>query len=188
MSQVEDDFLAEIYGEDTSMFAIRKSLDGERVEEFSEKEQYIGLIINTELFYLKLSCVSEIIMLEPIRFVPGSPKFVEGVINLRGTILPAINLGKLLGRPRSKVTFATRIIIVRAEKLKVGLLVDKLSNVIGLSPTDIEEKNLGGSSRAQEVITQIAKCDDKVVGILNVDRIILDCSEGRVEKDLEESS
>lgn len=157
---------------DDGMFAIHGSLDGQAKEEFSTKQQYIGLHVGGELFYLSLSQVSEIIMLEPIRYVPSSPQYIDGVINLRGTILPAINLGKLAGLDHKKPSASTRIIIVKHQELTAGIIVDALSTVIGLSYSDIEDKSLGGHSQSSNVISQIVKNQDRIAGIIDIEKIM----------------
>ena len=80
----EDDknFVSPLGSVKDSIFAIHGDLDGEKLSEFQEREQFIGLSIGTEEFLLPIAVVREIIMLPPITFVPNAPEYVEGVINL----------------------------------------------------------------------------------------------------------
>src|SRR5689334_15132593 len=100
-------------GQTDGLFAVHGNLDGGKDAEFVEREQFIGLIIGKEEFLLSIVVVHEINMLMPITYVPFAPQFVDGVINLRGKILPAINMRKLMGVERGQITPTTRIIIVR---------------------------------------------------------------------------
>mgnify|MGYP000205050390 FL=1 len=100
----------------SSLFSLRGSLDGAIEQEFTNRVQYIGVIIGREEFYLAIAAVAEIIMLQPITYVSRANKFIEGVVNLRGTIMPAINLRKVLGVEKGQPSAATRIIIVKNDK------------------------------------------------------------------------
>jgi chemotaxis signal transduction protein len=105
-------------GEYNGLFAIRKSLDGEQSAEFVDKEQFIGIKIGREEFLLTIGVVNEIIMLPHITWVPNSAQFVEGVINLRGTILPVVNVRKIMRVPRGEVSSSNRVIICKASRFK----------------------------------------------------------------------
>ena len=85
------------------LFAIKGDLDGHKEEDFQEREQFIGLIVGAEEFLMPIAQVREIIMLTPITFVPNAPAMVDGVINLRGNIIPAINMRKMMGTPRGEM-------------------------------------------------------------------------------------
>lgn len=154
------------------IFAIQGSLDGERLEEYTEKEQFIGLIIGEEEFFLPISLINEIIMLLPITYVPQSSPYIEGVFNLRGTILPAINLRKMMGVRKGGATPASRIIIVYVGEHIVGILVDAITYVTSLHPSQIESQTLPGKSVGSELISKISKNGEKITGILDIDKIV----------------
>lgn len=154
-----------------SIFSIRGDLDGELAEGFTERAQFIGMLIDEEEFLLPISVVSEIVMLKPITYVPESPRYIEGVFNLRGQILPAINIRKMMGLERGRTTPASRLIIAKHQELMVGILVDSITYVCALLPSEIEQRSLSGKSGA-ELITQISKIGTKITGILDLDRIL----------------
>lgn len=160
-------------GATSSIFAIHGDLDGEKAHEgdFVEREQFIGLIVGTEEFLLPISAVREIIMLVPITFVPNAPDFIDGVINLRGTILPAVNMRKMMGVPRGDITGSARIIVVRMEDVTCALLVDGITYVIALLPSEIEHQTLPGKGTGAEFLGSIAKNGAKVCGILDLTRV-----------------
>ena len=180
-----DQFLAE---DDAGIFAIRGNLDGDLEEEYSEKEQFIGLKIEGEEFYLPIAIVSEIVMLPPITFVPQSGRFIEGVINLRGTILPAINLRKMMSLPKGEATPSTRIIIVKHLDMHIGLIVDAITYVISLYPSEIEDQSLPGKSTGSDLISRISKNGDKVTGIIDFTKVFYTAGEGKLNLDNEDSA
>lgn len=168
----EQQVLGEMEAHKTSIFAIHGDLDGEKTSEFQEREQFIGLVVGTEEFLLPISAVREIIMLTPITFVPNAPEFIDGVINLRGTILPAVNMRKMMGVPRGDVSGAARIIIARFEGVTFGLLVDGITYVVSLLPTEIENQTLPGKGTGAEFIGSIAKQGNKICGVLDLSRVL----------------
>lgn len=154
------------------LFAVHGDLDGEAVTEFQEREQFIGLIIAGEEFLLPISAVREIIMLTPITFVPNSPEFVDGVINLRGNIVPVINMRKLMGQTRGQASGTTRIIITKFESVTFGLLVDGITYVVSLLPSEVEHTTLPGQGAGTEFIGSISKQGNKISGILDLARVL----------------
>lgn len=162
----------QIETDESSIFAIRGSLDGEKQEEYTEKIQCIGLKVRDELFYLPISIVAEIVMLMPITYVPQSAKHIEGVMNLRGTILPVVNLRKLMGIEKGQATPATRIIIAKAHVYTVSLLVDAITYVVSLHPSDFEYNAMPGRGVGAEFISGIAKDGDLIIGVLDVFKVI----------------
>ena len=154
-----------------SIFAIRGNLDGEDEQDFVEKEQFIGLLIGEEEFLLPISEVAEINMLSPITFVPNGPQYVDGVINLRGNILPAINLRKMMNLPKGKATPSSRLVVVNIENVQISLLVDGITYVVALLPNEVENQNLPGKGTGAEFIARIGKYGKKVLGILDLGKI-----------------
>jgi purine-binding chemotaxis protein CheW len=165
-----------------SLFAIHGDLDGEKESEFVEREQFIGLVIGKEEFMLSIANVREIIMLTPITYVPNAPEFVDGVINLRGTILPAINVRKMMGLSHAKPTLAARIIITRFEDVTFGLIVDGITYVVSLLPSEIEHQNLPGKGTGAEFIGSISKQGEKIAGILDIARLLRGASGDLLEQ------
>ncbi len=173
----------------TGIFAIHRDLDGEiHSGEFQEREQFIGLIIGQEEFLLPISTVREIIMLSPITYVPNSPEFIDGVINLRGNILPVINMRKVMRIGRGTGEGSVRVIIARYEGITFGLLVDGITYVVSLLPQEIENQSLPGKGTGAEFIGSISKHGNKVAGILDLVRIIKAVAGDALDGDSEESS
>jgi purine-binding chemotaxis protein CheW len=169
--------------ENLSMFAIQKSLDGDvKSADFVEKEQYIGLKVDGSEFLMKIAVVNEIIMPPHITYVPNGPKKIDGVINIRGLIVPVVNLRKIMGRKKGIRSSASRVIVCKDETMsyRVGILVDAITHVTALSAAEISHQTIPSDNADVDVITSISKSGQKVLGILDLQKILLSVSEGKV--------
>lgn len=154
------------------IFAIRGDLDGTKDSaDYSELKQFIGLLIDSEEFLLPIEVMNEIIMINQMTFVPGSPDYVAGVINLRGRILPAVNLRSMMGHPIVAPTNSSRIIIASHFDDIVGLVVDGITYVVSLHPDQLEDQNLG-KGKGAELLKGISKRGDQVNGILDIGNVV----------------
>ena len=154
------------------IFSIRGDLDGTKDSaDYSELKQFIGLLIDSEEFLLPIEVMNEIIMINHMTFVPGSPDYVAGVINLRGRILPAVNLRTMMGHPIVAPTGTSRIIIASHEEDIVGLIVDGITYVVSLHPDQLEEQSLG-KGKGAELLKGISKRGDLVNGILDIGKVV----------------
>ncbi len=125
--------------------------------------------LGDEHYGLPISAVKEIIKPLPITRFPKSPPFVEGVIDLRGRILPIINLRKLLGLSPTPLTADSRFIDLLLPNLSIGIIVDAVSEVIRI-PIDRVEPALAIVSGVDgKYLRGIARLDDKIVLLLDLD-------------------
>jgi purine-binding chemotaxis protein CheW len=168
----DDEIMSRMAPSKDGIFAIHGDLDGQNKDEFQDREQFIGIRIGKEEFLLSIANVREIIMIAPITYVPFSPEFIDGVFNLRGSIVPIVNTRKLLGVERGGLTGASRIIVTRYDNINFGLLVDGITYVRNLLPTEIELRSLPGKGTGAEFITSICKQDNYICGILDLARIL----------------
>jgi purine-binding chemotaxis protein CheW len=126
-----------------------------------------------EYFGVEISTVESIIKMQTIVAVPHAPDFVEGVTNLRGVILPVIDLRKRLGMEKVEPTKDTRVIVVSlGEKSKVGLVVDGVSEVLTITDSVVEPAPAMVTSVDTAFITGIAKIDQRPVVLLDLSRIL----------------
>lgn len=161
----------------SSLFTPRGNLDGAKgSSDFTDVQQFIGLLIGEEEFMLPIEVMNEIIMIDELTFVPNSKEYIEGVLNLRGKIIPAINLRKMMGMPTIAPTGASRIIITRLDEVISGLIVDGITYVLALHPEQIEERTLNSSSGA-DIMSGISKRGDKINGILDLSKVLGKISE-----------
>lgn len=158
---------------DRSMFAIRGDLDGGKtLQEFANIRQFIGLMIGTEEFLLPIEVTNEIIMMNQLTFVPRAPNYIEGVINLRGTILPAINLRKMLSMPNIMPTAQSRIIIAHFEEVMLGLIVDGITYVISVPEEHLQQQVLPNKGNGTELISTISKRGTQVNGVIDIAKVL----------------
>ena len=174
----DDDIMSRLAPSKSGIFAIHGDLDGQNKDEFQDRDQFIGIKIGKEEFLLPIANVREIIMVAPITYVPFAPQFIDGVFNLRGSIVPIVNTRKLLGVERGGLTGASRIIVTRFDNINFGLIVDGITYVRNLLPTEIEQRSLPGKGTGAEFITSICKQDNYICGILDLARILTVASEG----------
>lgn len=138
--------------------------------------QYLTFWLGDEMFGMDIRTVSEIIQFVPMTAVPLMPQFVRGVINLRGAVVPVIDLHARFGRAAATVGKKSCIVIfesVRAsERTELGLLVDSVSEVIKIAPTDIEPPPDFGASVRRDFIRGMGKVGKRFVIILEPDRAL----------------
>lgn len=146
-------------------------LEGEDFESH-DGAQYIGFRIHTEAFLLSVAPVQEIIMMGPVTFVPGSHFSVEGIISLRGEIMPILNLRRLLGFPKGGVTQSTRIMIVSTEFGGFGIIVDAITQFVRLKESEIESIAQNFFSHEYKILTGVAKEGSLVRGIVDVGKLM----------------
>lgn len=166
-----------------SMFTVRGELGGSTTAEFTPLKQFIGLMIAGEEFLLPIEVTNEIIMMPKLTFVPRAPRYIDGVINLRGTILPAINLRKMLGTHDAQFQGQCRIIIARCEKVTVGLIVDGITYVVALSQDQLQNQSLQTKGTGSELISMISKRGHQINGVLDVSKILAETGVTFTEED-----
>jgi purine-binding chemotaxis protein CheW len=135
--------------------------------------QLVGFDVGGEEFGLEILRVQEIIRIQQLTRVPNSPTFVDGVINLRGKVIPVVGLRKCLGledRPHDK---QTRIVVVEVSGNILGFIVDSVSEVLRIPVETIEPPpRLGKVER--EYVSGVGKLDDRLLILLDLDRLMSD--------------
>ena len=145
--------------------------------------KYLTFRIGEEEYGLEILRVREIIGLMEITPVPRTPESIRGVINLRGRIIPVLNLRVKFGMEVIEDTDETCIIVVETDSegttTHMGILVDTVSEVLDIEPEEIEPTPAFGQGVDSDFILAIAKCKQEVKILLNTERI-LDAAEKRV--------
>ncbi len=138
--------------------------------------QYLTFSLGDETFAMDIRAVREIIQHASLTVVPLMPDFVRGVINLRGAVVPVIDLQARFGRAKASVGKKTCIVIFDAtghgEKSELGLMVDAVSEVIDIAPASIEPPPQFGTSIQRDYIRGLGKVDGEFVIILETDRAL----------------
>ena len=138
-------------------------------------QQYLTFKLGEEMFALDVSQVREVLDVTTITKVPRAPAFMRGVINVRGSVVPVVDLRLKFDMARSERTVDTRIVVMEislaGEITVIGALADAVHNVMDLEPGQIEAAPKIGAKWNTEFIKGIGKHDDQFIIILNVDRI-----------------
>jgi purine-binding chemotaxis protein CheW len=134
--------------------------------------QLVVFKMEKEEFACGINDVREVLKMIRVTPLPRSLDFVEGVINLRGDVIPVIDLRKRFGLAEAERTEDNRIIIVEVEERMVGLTVDSVTEVIRLSNTQIQEAPDQVAGSQTKLIMGVGKVDDRMLIILNLDRIL----------------
>ena len=149
------------------------------VKEEQRKQQLSGEVIQVVSFQLgneeygvDISQVQEIIRMVEITHVPRAPRFMEGVINLRGQLIPIIDLRTRFGMPRISATKSTRIIVTEIGSKRVGIVVDSVSEVLNIPIENVEEAPEMIAGVGTEYIQGVGKMNDRLIIMLDLTMVI----------------
>jgi purine-binding chemotaxis protein CheW len=138
-----------------------------------EKEvQIVGFRIGNETYGVRISAVREIVRVPEITAIPSAPEAVEGVINLRGKIVPVMDLRKRFGQQEVQPNKKNRILVVELEGKLVGLIVNAASEVLKIPPADIAPPGSLFPEGESSYVTGIAKLKDRLIILLNVAKLL----------------
>lgn len=138
----------------------------------NELLQLVSFKIGEEEFGVDILSVQEINRMSQITKVPNTPDFIEGVINLRGRIIPVIDLRVKLGMTRKEHGKNTRIVVVELKGQTIGFIVDEVSEVLRISKdiTEAPPEMVGGVR--SDYITSIGKLEDRLLILLDLEKIL----------------
>lgn len=142
--------------------------DGEATQEL----QLVAFCLQGEEFAVDIQKVREVLKITQITPLPQSPEFIEGVINLRGEVLPVVDLRKRFRLTGTGEAGKARIIIVEIEEGLVGLIVDSVTEVLHLKSTAVEPPPRRLSGGKTEFIQGVGKLGDRLLIILNLEKIL----------------
>ncbi len=136
--------------------------------------QMVSFRLSGEYYAVDVMAVQEINRLSDVTRVPRAPHYVDGVINLRGKILPVINLRKLLGfPPMAEVTEEMRMIVVNTEGMLAGLTVDEVNQVIRIPTERVEtEQDFVIANKLGDLIRGVAHLEDRLVTLLDIGKLV----------------
>ena len=136
----------------------------------NEAKQYIVVKLDNEQYGIDISLIDNIVRMQQITRVPMAQPYFSGVINLRGEIIPVLNLRLLFGLPMKEYTNATLIIIIKPESnAKVGVLVDEVREVVTLEEDDIEKSVYDEQGIS---LIGVGKYKDSLISLLNIQGVI----------------
>ncbi|MCE5197879.1 MAG: chemotaxis protein CheW [Armatimonadota bacterium] len=135
-------------------------------------EQLVVFELGNEYYGVDIAAVNTIIRMQDVTAIPRAPSFVEGVINLRGSIIPVIDLRKRFGLPVTEQSKASRIVVVEAGGQLIGMIVDAVAETLRLPSHSIEPPSPVISSVDSEYLRGVGKQDNRLVILLDLDKIL----------------
>ena len=142
-----------------------------------DEQQLVVFDLSTESYGVDIGEVREIIRLQEITKVPRTPEFVEGVINLRGGVIPVIDLRKRFDLPIADETRDNRIVVV-----DIGVIVDAVTEVLRLSIGSIEPPASVITTAESEYLLGIAKLDDRLIILLDLKQVLTEAEQSELEE------
>ena len=134
--------------------------------------QIVGLQIGHETYGIPIALVREIVRVPKITAVPNAQEHVEGVINLRGKIVSVMDLRKRFGESHVENSRKNRIVVVEIERRTVGLIVNSASEVLKLSPSEIEPPGSVFLDGEIDYVTGVGKLGDRIVILLDLSKVL----------------
>ncbi len=134
--------------------------------------QLVSFSLKNEEYAVNILNVQEINRIVEITMVPNSPDYVEGVINLRGKVIPVINLRKKFGFEEKEMDETSRIIIMDINGVTNGLIVDSVSEVLRIPSDVVEEAPPMASEMSSMYIKGIAKLENRLIILIDLDKLI----------------
>jgi len=134
--------------------------------------KYLTFVLADEEYGLEILKVREIIGMMDITAVPRTPNYVKGVINLRGKVIPVVDLRLKMGMPEAQRTDQTCIIVVDIGEVEMGVIVDEVSEVLDIDSGDIEDAPSFGTHVKTDFILGMGKADGKVTILLDISKLL----------------
>ena len=167
--------------DETTATASGETVDVGQQGDESATEQLVVMRLASEDYGIDITHVREIIRMQNITEVPQAPAFVEGIINLRGSVIPVVDLRKRFGVEASEQSEETRIVVVDVRQHTVGLVVDGVTEVITAPEKSIEPVgNLAAASMTSE-LRGIVNLPEKLIILINMESLLGGIAAGDLE-------
>ncbi len=147
----------------------------------------VGFKLGDQEFGVDILKVNEILRFESTTKVPGSPEFVDGIMNLRDQIIPIVDFGERLGVAKSKKSAVSRVIILEIGDRRVGLLVDAVTEVLTIRPDRLEKPPSLFTGASTRYLQSVAKLnEERLVLLVDVERLFSEAEEELLGKLVEQ--
>ena len=144
--------------------------------------QVVGFRIGNETFGVRIASVREIVRVPEITSVPSAPDTVEGVINLRGKIIPVMDLRKRFGHVDIQPDKKNRILVVELQNKLIGLIVNAASEVLKIPPSEIEPPGSVFAEGESSYVTGVGKLKGRLIILLDVSKLLQQQEVKRLEE------
>lgn len=135
-------------------------------------QQFVGFKLDGTDYAISIMRIREIILMRPITRLPQVPSYIEGVVNLRGTVIPIVSLRKRFGLPVREIDEETRTIVVTIGEKTVGCIVDEVTKVLRIDADELRPPPISLSSGARKHIAGLARHDDHLLILLDLDALL----------------
>lgn len=136
--------------------------------------QCVTFRLDNEIYGINVMQVQEVLRVTEIAPVPGAPHYVLGIINLRGNVVTVIDTRERLGLDAKEVDESTRIVIIEADKMVVGILVDAVAEVVDLRSSEIESAPSVGNDESSKYIQGVASRDGELLILVDLNKLLND--------------
>lgn len=151
-----------------------------------ETTQYLSFTLSDEVFAVDVARVREILEFKGTTRIPQVPEYMRGVINLRGSVVPVIDLRLLFGLTRTESTINTCVIVleiaIEDDTIVVGALADSVREVLELEPTEVEPAPRIGTKLNTDFIKGMGKHNEQFLMLLDIDKLLNDDTMGTIRK------
>lgn len=144
----------------------------ERSAEGCGSMQLVSFRLANEEYGIEITKVQEIILMGEITRVPQTPPYIQGLINLRNTVIPIVDLRLRFGLGRQEPTDETRIMVVNVRGKTIGIIVDAVSEVLRIAHDQISEPPATVAGLGREYLTGLVKLENRLLILLEIDRIL----------------
>ena len=138
--------------------------------------QYLSFVLGGETYGVSILVIKEILEYNEPTIVPMMPSFIRGVINLRGSVVPVVNLSIRLGKSTTEIAKRTCVVIIEVkhegETMEVGVVVDAVNEVMDIAPDNIDSAPNFGVNIRTDFIQGMGRVDGKFVVLLNIDHVL----------------
>ncbi len=157
----------------------REKEEIDEIEEDTQKDKYLTFKLGNESYGIDILYVTEIIGLQQITEVPELPQYIKGIINLRGKIIPVMDIRLRFKKEIREYDERTCIIVIDISDISIGLIVDRVSEVIDIKEENVSKPPKTGKTNHNKYVKGIGKVGDDV-------KLILDCEKLLSEEEVKE--
>lgn len=138
----------------------------------SQIREYVIFKLNREFYGIDIMNVENIEKIIPITRVPYTPSYVKGVVNLRGIVIPVIDMRERFGIESRAYTDENRVIIVNVKDYKIGMIVDASSEVLQLNTEDIDNAPSVKGNYNEDFIKQVGKHNGRIIMLIDLEKVL----------------
>jgi len=156
----------------TSILDKENDLRESQANQGHETTQLVSFTLGDEVYGIAITHVREIILIAKITHIPQTPPHVKGLINLRSTVIPVIDLRTKFGMPESPMTDESRIMVLQSEGKTVGIIVDAVREVLRIKRDQITPPPATVAGAGREYMTGLVRLGEELLILLDIDKIL----------------